>query len=232
MDLSLAGDRVGFIGPGDADGLAVRHILISLDYPLEKDLGGTDLGEYDLLILHHPPVCEPEIPTYVIHSNWDVLKGGACDALADCLDIAVDGVMDPATGIGRTGTIRGGPVPLPRFTWEVMGRLRTDDIRIVNYRHDCRIGTVGLVSGFGLNPDLIALAKECGVDLFLSGDLTHKGAVLAQNLGIVLLDATHQATELPGLVRLAEVISRAGRVTVRLAESSRPWRSAALKHNF
>jgi len=73
-----------------------------------------------------------------------------------------------------------------------------------------------------LNPHYIELASEKGVDLLLSGDLTHPGSILARQLGITLVDATHQATEVPGLTRLCQLIGKIGIKTDYL-DTGKPW---------
>jgi dinuclear metal center YbgI/SA1388 family protein len=223
LGLSLAGDPSGFTGPGDPRDLDIKNVLVMMDYvPDAKN--GPDLRAADLLVLHHPPVEKPEIPTYVIHSNWDRLIGGACDALADCLLIDTTEVLDEETGLGRVGRLRDGPVPLVRFAWDVAGKLRNPDIRIVNFQQDLPIERVAVVSGFGLNPGFIRKAYDKGAGLYLSGDLTHPGAILAQHLGLVLVDVPHHATEMPGLYRLAKLLSGIG-PAVRVRDTGVPWRT-------
>ncbi|WP_319578791.1 Nif3-like dinuclear metal center hexameric protein [uncultured Methanospirillum sp.] len=213
LKLALPTDRVGYIGKKDPGDLEILRILLLMDYYPEE---GLDYTGYDLIVLHHPPRVPPLIPAYVIHSNWDLLYGGACDALADCMKISCTDVLDPATGLGRIGEIESGPILLSRFVRYVMRALKIGSVRTVNYSEDRLIFTVGLVSGFGLNQDLIRMAQHRGIDLYLSGDLTHPGAILAKQSDLVLIDASHHATELPGLFRLGEVLSGLGvEVTVK-----------------
>lgn len=227
----MAGDPVGFTGPGDPDRLDVEKVLVLMDYLPQAGREGLYGDCWDLVVLHHPPVREPEVPCYVIHSNWDIVDGGACDALADCLDVATEGVLDEKTGLGRVGTIRGGPVPLVRFARETMVKLGVPDLRIVNFRRDRPVRKIALVSGFGLNPDLVRAARAQGVDLYLSGDLSHKSAVLARHLGLVLLDAPHHATEVPGLYRLGERIRQMG-LRVQVRNTGVPWSVVPLDGHF
>ena len=99
LEIALKKDTVGFIGPGAPEEISVQKILVLMDYipPSELKFVSESLNspinyeDYDLLITHHPPLVEPEIPTYVIHSNWDVIAGGACDALASALEIEIEG---------------------------------------------------------------------------------------------------------------------------------------------
>lgn len=207
--LSLPGDVHGYIGTIPPEELEVRSVLVLLDY-LPPDRAAIRYDTVDLLILHHPPMTTPVIPSYVIHSNWDIHDGGACDALAACLNIEVAGPLDAQTRIGRVGRVRDGPVSLIRYARYVMKSLNIDYLRMVNFTRDRSIESVGVVSGFGLNRDLIKIALHTGIDLYISGDLTHPGEISAQNTPLVLMDATHYATEIPGLLRLASLIERFG----------------------
>jgi dinuclear metal center YbgI/SA1388 family protein len=211
--LAVAGDRIGYIGQKDPSHLEISRVMVLMDYI--PGIRSIDYTAYDLVILHHPPLVPPEIPAYVVHSNWDIADGGACDALADSLDIRVDDVLDSSTGLGRIGTIRNGPVPMFRFLRYAMRTLMITNLRVVNYSKKQCISRIGIVPGFGLNLRMIQAASTRNLDLYLSGDLTHQGAVWAQATGQVLVDATHYATELPGLKRLGELVSGFGlRVTV------------------
>lgn len=226
-DLALPGDRIGYIGSVYPDELDVNRILVFMDYTAQNPSPAPAGEEYDLLVLHHPPFKVPEIPAYVIHSNWDVVSGGACDALAECLNVEVTGLLDEKTGIGRIGKVKKGPVPVARFVREVMINLRLSNLRTVNCRKTHLVERICLVSGFGLNPEYIQMAAEKGADLFVSGDLTHQGAIVGKNLGITLIDASHYATEFPGLCRLGEYIASLG-PDVQVRNTGIPWMTSSL----
>jgi len=181
-----------------------------------------DYEKYDLLILHHPPVVKPVIPSYVIHSNWDIILGGACDALADSLNIEVHDVFDSKLKLGRIGTLKDRSVRLPDFCEFVKERLGLNTIRVVNFDENVEIDKICIISGFGLNPKYIEMAHEKGANVFLSGDLTHPGAIIAKNSGLVLIDASHHATEMPGLHRLRDLISEIG-VDTEIIDTKIPW---------
>lgn len=212
-ELTLKTDIVGFIGPGNPEMIEVKKVLVVLDY-----LHGLEKGEFDLVISHHPPIITPEIPTYVLHSNWDIVKGGANDALANSIKMEVMDIFDKKTGIGRICSTE---TTLKDIIITISDQLKSDHLKIVKGDGEV-IKHVAIVSGFGLNPEYIELAKKKGMDLFLSGDLTHKGALLAKNLGITVIDATHQATEIPGLIRLSQFISKFGLI-VEFEYPNIPW---------
>lgn len=212
-NLALKKDFVGFMGPGLPEKIDVKNVLVVLDYhqKLEDEA-------WDLIVAHHPPMITPEIPIYVIHSNWDVVKGGANDALAESLDINVIDCLDKNTGIGRICSTK---TTIETFLEKVSHALNTEQLKVV--RNNCDVlEKVAVVSGFGLNQDYIELAHKMGMDLILSGDLTHKGALTAMKLGISVVDATHHATEVPGLLRLCKLISDFG-LMVEFEYPQTPW---------
>ncbi|NYB52109.1 MAG: Nif3-like dinuclear metal center hexameric protein [Methanobacteriaceae archaeon] len=217
LKLALKDDKVGFIGPGLPSEIEVEKVEVILDVLPETDL---ESREVDLLVCHHPPLFPPTIPTYIIHSNWDIVQGGANDALAHSLKLKASHVLEDETGIGR---ICETDCSLDDFTKNVFDSIDVDYIRIVPGNNN-RIKKVALISGFGLNPHYIKLASEKGADLLLSGDLTHPGSILARKLGINLVDATHQATEIPGLIKLCQIFSDLG-VKAHLNFSEMPWKT-------
>lgn len=214
-ELALNNDPVGFSGPGDPDEIEVKKAVVVLDLVPKASLG---ISEVDLIVCHHPPLFCSSIPTYVIHSNWDVVQGGANDALAESLNINVLDIFDEKTGIGRICSTENS---LDGFIKDVMESISVDYLRIVKGRKEL-IEKVVVVSGFGLNPEYIKLAYEKGADLYLSGDLTHPGAVLARKLGISVVDATHHATEVPGLFKLCQLISEFG-IIAEFNNPGMPW---------
>lgn len=234
LNLALKDDPVGFIGPGRPEEIEVENALVVLDL-----IPGLvpETTEADLLVCHHPPLFTPTIPTYIIHSNWDIVKGGACDALVESLQLEVTDILEPETGIGRIcNTDRMGNSKrrgnskksssntgynLEEFIRNVSRSIPVDNINLVKGNKNT-LKKVAIISGFGLNPHYIQLASEKGVDLLLSGDLTHSGSILARKLGITLVDATHQATEVPGLTRLCQLIGKIG-IKTNYLETGKPW---------
>lgn len=238
--LALKDDPVGFIGPGHPEKIEVENALVVLDL-----IPGIipDTTDADLLVCHHPPLFTPTIPTYIIHSNWDIVQGGACDALAESLQLEVIDILESETGIGRIcntdrmgnskrsgnskrrGNSKKNSIStgynLEEFLRNVSRSIPVDNINLVKGNKNS-LKKVAIISGFGLNPHYIQLASEKGVDLLLSGDLTHPGSILARKLGITLVDATHQATEVPGLIRLCQLIGKLGIKTDYL-DPGKPW---------
>ena len=196
--LALDHDEVGFKGNYDLTE-EINSIKIYMDLLPEDDLN----YENTLIVTHHPPLFVPKTPTYTIHSNWDIIGGGANDALAKALKLEVSGYFYDETGIGRICKTDLKFIELKR---QILDNF--SNARIVNSLDDDNaIKNIGIISGFGLkNPEYILLAKNKNVDILISGDLTQETAILAINLGITLIDLNHHESEIPGLYALGDVL--------------------------
>ena len=189
--LALDSDEIGFKKDYDLN-QDISTIKIYMDLLPADD----EDNENTLIVTHHPPLFIPKTPTYTIHSNWDIIDGGANDALARTLNLEVVDYFDINTHIGRICKSN-----------QKFGELKKtllknfSNARIVNNLNDEKtVGNVGIVSGFGLkNPEYIILAKNRNLDILISGDLTQQTAVLAKNLEITLIDLNHHESEVPGL---------------------------------
>lgn len=197
-NLALDFDNVGLMGDYDLN-LEIDSVKIFMDLLHEDD----GIDDNTLIITHHTPLFKPITPTYTIHSNWDIIDGGANEALATTLNLKVIGYFDDKTHIGR--------ICKSNYTFK---RLKTiiqdnfENVKIVNMIEDEKeIENIGIISGFGLkNPEYIKLAKEKKLDILISGDLCLKTAILAKNLQITLIDLGHHESEVPGLYELANIL--------------------------
>ena len=196
--LALDSDEVGFKRHYDLE-QEITTIRIYMDFLPEDD------NQYanTLIIAHHPPLFSPKTPTYTIHSNWDIIDGGANDALAETLNLEVIDYLDALTNIGRICKSN-----------QKFGELKKSildnfsNVRIVNCLDDeITVNNVGIISGFGLkNPEYVALAKDKDLDILISGDLTQQTAILAKNLDMTLIDLNHHESEVPGLYALKDLL--------------------------
>ena len=198
QDLALSNDSVGLMDDYDLT-QEIDSIKILMDlYPKDDNF-----PKNTLIITHHPPLFIPKTPTFTIHSNWDIIKGGANEALADSLNLTVSESFDKSTNIGR--------ICEANLTFDELKNIiltEFNEYDIVNKpEKDKLIRKVGIVSGFGLkNPDYIKLAKEYELDILISGDLTQETAILAINLDLTLIDLGHHNSEVPGLYQLKNIL--------------------------
>lgn len=197
--LALDNDEVGFKRGYDLN-QEIRYIKLYMDLLPRHDVHCEDT----LIITHHQPLFAPKTPTYTIHSNWDIIDGGANDALAEILGLEVLDYFDDSTKIGRVCRSNRTFIDLKKTIME-----KFTNVRIANSLNDEDIvKEVGIISGFGLkNPNYIRLAKNKNLDILISGDLTHECAILANNLKITLIDLNHHESEVPGLYVLGDVLS-------------------------
>ena len=199
-ELAIQGDNIGLQDNYDLD-IEINSIEIYMDLFPEDD----EFLENTLIITHHPPLFKPKTPTYTIHSNWDIIKGGANEALADELNLKVVEPFDKKTNIGR--------ICESDYKFNEIKKIILDnfpDANIVNKpKNDELIKKVGIISGFGLkNPDYIKMAKENNLDILISGDLTQETAILAINLDLTLIDLGHHNSEVPGLYYLKKILEK------------------------
>ena len=198
QSLALDFDEVGFKRNYDLS-QDIQSVKIYMDLVSRDDVECKNT----LIITHHPPLFIPKTPTYTIHSNWDIIEGGANDALAEILGLEVIDYFDDETHIGR--------ICKSQYTFKQLKDIILDnfkDVRTVGDTDDEKeIKRLGIISGFGLkNPKYIELAKNKNLNLLISGDLCQETAILAENLEVNLIDLGHHESEVPGLYKLKEVI--------------------------
>lgn len=209
---------IDFLNSEIPPSLALKNDFTGLmdDYDLNQNISSIKIfmdlyPEYDnydnetLIITHHKPLFKPKSPTFIIHSNWDIIEGGANEALADCLKLEVTDVFDESTGIGRVCECN---CNFKELKENILNNF--SDVRIVNNLNDEDIvEKIGIVSGFGLkNHDYIKLASKNNLDVLISGDLTQETAVLAINLGLTLIDLGHHNSEVPGIYYLKNIVDK------------------------
>lgn len=189
----------------------IHRILLCLDLT-EEVLTEAIQQKVDWIISHHPLLFQPvnridartysssilirliqhEISVYSAHTSFDVTEGGNNETLAALLQLDRSG-EEPSQGMLYCGQ-------LSEFipAQELIGRLSElldfapGDIRVAG-DGNAVVQRVAICSGAG--GSLISEAKQAGCDLFLTGDITHHQALLARELGLIVIDAGHSGTE-------------------------------------
>lgn len=210
-------------------------ILVTLDLTRETLAAAIDAGA-NLIVTHHPVIFEPlasidrETPKGDLiaraliagitvlswHTNYDKAEGGVNDVLAEKLGLTgVRALGEDA--IGRIGTI-------PEMTAEAFADTVRRALALPNVTlygdPETPVRRVALVGGSGM--DYIAAARESGADLFVTGDIRYHNAQDALDLGLLLIDATHDGTENPAMVVLAEKLREAFAVPVHATAPTFP----------
>lgn len=186
----------------------VERIAVALDanpYVLTK---AADTGA-DLLITHHTLIFHPinkisktlavslglalenRISLYSMHTNFDRAKGGINDALAARIGLRNIEALE----IGRIGEIE--PCSSVELASHVSECLRAPVIYTGEREEIKRVMVIG---GSGFKGEFLEIARSHGADAFISSELKHE--LLRMNSDLCLIDATHYATESPGMETL------------------------------
>ncbi|MDW7731885.1 MAG: Nif3-like dinuclear metal center hexameric protein [Methanolobus sp.] len=186
----------------------IKKIAVALDptkYVLKR---ASEIGA-DLLITHHTLIfhavnqinrpladtlkiaLDNNISLYSMHTNYDKAKDGINDVLAKKIGLA----NIEETEIGRIGTIS--PCSAGTFANHVAKSLDTH-VCFTGSREE--VSKVMVFGGSGFRNEYLEVAKEHGVDAYVSAELKHD--IIRSWEDILLVDATHYATENPGMEEL------------------------------
>jgi len=197
--------RIGLILGLEGD---VKKIAVALDansYVLKK---AAEM-KADMLITHHTLIFHPiniisksladslrvalenGISLYNMHTNYDRAEGGINDVLATCLGLK--NVRNPE--IGRIGEIE--PCSSAELATHVSDCLQTP---VMYAGEKGEIRKVMVIGGSGFRSEYLEIARENGVDAFISSELKHD--ILRAYEDLCLIDASHYATENPGMEAL------------------------------
>jgi dinuclear metal center YbgI/SA1388 family protein len=196
----------------------ITKVAVSLDpslYAVQQAV----LANADILVTHHPLIFNPittiprnlsrildiaisnHLALYSMHTNYDKANNGINDALATTLGLKDITKLD----LGSIGRIK--PTNAEEFAKFVGEKLDTY-VKIFGDTIIC-IENVMVMGGSCFRNEYIDLAHRLNIDAFISGDLMHHVMKYAEDVGrdICLIDATHYATEIPGMKSLRDRIN-------------------------
>jgi len=202
----------------------VEKIAVALDanpYVLKK---AADMRA-DLLITHHTLIFHPinkiskslavslrlalenRISLYSMHTNYDRASGGINDALAARIRLRNIETVE----IGRIGETE--PCSSAELASHVSECLKAP---VVYAGEREGIRRVMVVGGSGFKGEFLEIARANRVDAFVSSELKHE--VLRMNWDLCLIDATHYATENPGMETLCSRLQELLKIEVEFIE--------------
>jgi dinuclear metal center YbgI/SA1388 family protein len=212
-ELAIEGDNIGLQVGNDLNN-EVKKIGVALDPSLDV-VEKAKKEKVDFLFTHHPILKDPirtftgviykklkilmdnEIILYSAHTNLDICKNGLNDALVDLYQL--ENVENLYTnGLGRIGKFNGSFDELLQITKEnIVKNPVVVNSEIIDDKKDLK---VAVLSGYGLSQSSIKYVSEvAGVDIYISGDLIHHSKILAEELGLCVIDGGHYGTEVYGL---------------------------------
>jgi len=202
----------------------VHKIMVALDLSPEVAEQAIE-QECDIIITHHPyyfslpktlavtdtkmevlyELIKHDIALYAAHTNLDAAKGGVNDVLAARLGL--DEVTEiprkdcPEQGLARIGVLDE-PMALKEFAAKVRDDLGAEHLTYAG--GDEPVYKVAVVGGSGA--DFMEDALAAGADTLVTGDLKYHVAQKALNLGLNVVDGTHQLTESLVVDKLEQVL--------------------------
>jgi dinuclear metal center YbgI/SA1388 family protein len=202
----------------------IKRIAVALDassYVLKKaaEIRANLLVTHHTLIFHpinkvSKPLAESlrlalgnGISLYSMHTNYDRAEGGINDVLAARL-----GLRNIETAeIGRIGEIE--PCASAELASHVSETLKTPVIYAGEKEGIKRVMVVG---GSGFSTEFLEIARANRVDAFISSELKHN--ILRAYGDLCLIDATHYATENPGMEALCSKLREISGLEVEFIE--------------
>lgn len=206
-ELKLGFDNVGLLaGKNDSE---VTRVLVSLDITDDVIAEAKEI-DAQLIVSHHPlffaglasvtdgdltgrkivELLSSGISAICMHTNLDAAKGGVNDALAKALDAKVLAVLNEEEQISRLCELDEA-VPMIEFLAEVKTALGANGLRYCDAGRPVR--RLGICGGSGAQD--MELAHGAGCDTFVTADVKHHQFILANELGMNLVDAGHFCTE-------------------------------------
>ena len=206
----------------------ITKILVYVNF--SPDSKTVALGA-ELVVTHHPIIFHPiksllagtppyeaasrGIAVYSAHTCYDMAAGGVNDALADALGLQNRVPLweeHPGQEGGRTLGFAGNlPCPMSReefsgWVEEALGQ-RPGFVRYLPDAGPEIIRRVAVCGGAGT--DCLKDAKPLGCEAYITGDVRHHQYLEAAQMGLLLMDAGHFATENIAMPRLREQLAKA-----------------------
>jgi dinuclear metal center YbgI/SA1388 family protein len=219
LDLQMSFDNSGML-LGDAE-CRVSRVLLALDVTDEVVKEAADCGA-QLILSHHPLIfhpirnlsCGPEteklyalirsgIAVLSFHTNLDIADGGVNDVLIRLLGTEPMEALDES-GCGRIGEYTE-PWSFPTFLRMCKDKLQTSGLRW--FDAEKKVRRLAVMGGSGGSAIRDAWQKGC--DTYVTADLKYHDFLLAQELGLNLVDGDHFCTENPVMFLLQAKLQKA-----------------------
>ncbi len=224
--LAAAWDNPGLL-LGDA-GAECRRVMLALDLTkpvLEQALA----WNCQLILTHHPfifsgqkqvlagcyegdlimALARHNIAAMAAHTNWDNADGGINWALAEAL--ALQNVAPLTEPPASEILLLAGDLPEPLNAAALLAHIRhklnLPVVRAAGLREDKLYRRLAVVGGAGL--DFWPQAQSGGADALLSADGKHHIGLQAAHSQFAVIDGTHFATEIIGIMRLGQKLAAA-----------------------
>jgi dinuclear metal center YbgI/SA1388 family protein len=187
--------------------------------PLKSLQSGDAIAEQIKLAYTH------QIGIYSAHTNFDQVKNGTADVLAQVLDLkeALPIVSTQlGIGYGRVGQLSA-PLALADLLANIQKQLSPPEL-IVSPTADLSqmIETVAVLGGSGAS--FIPAVVKAGAQAYLTSDCKFHQFQESRDRGLILIDAGHYATERPACAKLVEILQTQGVAWAKLSHQDEDFR--------
>ena len=205
--LSCEWDNDGLMCSADTS-REVKKVLCVLDVTMGAVNYARDYG-FDLIISHHPLIfnrlshisdddytakkvialIKSGISVFSFHTRADMFFDGVNERLANILGLSEVEAFGPQNEkMGRIGYVP--PTSLESFAKSVKKKLSSP---MVLYSGSREVNKVAVLGGDG--KDFVKSAIEAGADTYISGRIGYNITLMAEEMGINLIEAGHYHTE-------------------------------------
>ena len=187
-----------------------KYVITVISYhpPSFKKVAEDDDTENMLPEMITKEFMDNSINVITLHTAQDVCDGGNADTLVEIFNLKNTKTFAHTFGnfgAGRIGDIEG--LSNDEFKKLVEYKLNTNSIRTNEYFDKLKeINKIAILPGSGTQFIDEILEK---VDVFVTGDISHRYLLKADDANMGLLQVGHITTEIPGMKKFAENINKA-----------------------
>ena len=180
---------------------------------------GDPVGEMVRLAITH------NIGIYTAHTNFDQVDDGTAGVLAQRVGLQNTEPVEPTQdgfGYGRVGQLPQATT-LEMLLQQIQEALRPPDLIYspeANLKR--RVQRVAVLGGSGAS--FLKAVSQTGAEAYLTSDCKFHQFQEARDLGLILIDAGHYATERPACAKLVERFLSQGVAWVKLSERDEDFR--------
>lgn len=187
--------------------------------PLKLIQKGDPIGDMVRLAIAH------NIGIYSAHTNFDQVKDGTADVLAQLLNLQNTIPIEPTQndlGYGRVGNLQPA-LSLQQLLEHIKTALNPPDLLVSpDADRQQRIERVAVLGGSGAS--YIGSVSKTGAQAYLTSDCKFHQFQESRDRNLILIDAGHYATERPACARLVERLQQIGVDWVKLSDRDEDFR--------
>ena len=230
-------DNVGLL-IGDSE-QNIKKIMVTMDVDESVAEEAAQVGA-DMIVSHHPLIFKPlskivkqdavsrtavslikhDIALFAMHTNFDSVQSGLGDLFLDKVGETLHRAPmegNETNGIGRVAELQN-KTTLSDMLAHLKQTFSLPSVRYVGNDHKI-ISKIAVCNGGGA--EFVYLAKELGVDCYISGDIKYQHARFAFENDIALIEIPHYSAEIIFIEYVAKILSEQFADCVEIVKATR-----------